>query len=132
MASQKTDGGPAGIAWSAWAWIGLAAILMSACLPTISSTPAASTHERPRAATLFHCFPFLLNYIQSPTDGFRRSSRWDHAFIHGGLRCLFFMSLVVPGVVFLPVMLLYAMIFILSANPASRSSWRKNPLGSTR
>ena len=47
MASQKADGGPAAIAWSAWAWIGLAAILMSACLPTISSTPAASTHERP-------------------------------------------------------------------------------------
>ena len=46
MASQKTDG-PVGIAWPAWAWVALAALLMSACLPTISSTRAAPTHERP-------------------------------------------------------------------------------------
>ena len=46
MASQKTDG-PAGIAWSAWAWVAFAAILISACLPTISTTGAARSHERP-------------------------------------------------------------------------------------
>lgn len=46
MASQKTDG-PVGIVWPAWAWVAFAALLMSAYLPTISSTGAAPTHERP-------------------------------------------------------------------------------------
>ena len=46
MASQKADSA-AGMAWSAWAWMCFAAILISACLPTISSASAASTHERP-------------------------------------------------------------------------------------
>ncbi len=46
MASQKTDG-PDGITWPAWTWVAFAALLMSACLPTISSTRAAPTHERP-------------------------------------------------------------------------------------
>ncbi|MBL8069498.1 MAG: hypothetical protein JNM35_00240 [Nitrospira sp.] len=46
MASQKADG-PADIAWSAWAWVAFAALLMSTCLPTISSTGAAPSHDRP-------------------------------------------------------------------------------------
>lgn len=46
MASQKTDG-QAGMAWSAWARVSFAAILISVCLPTISSTGAAPSHERP-------------------------------------------------------------------------------------
>ena len=46
MASQKTDS-PVGIAWPAWAWVALAALLMSACLPSRSSTRVGHSHERP-------------------------------------------------------------------------------------
>ena len=46
MASQKADS-PAGMAWPAWAWIALEAILISACLPSLPSTRAAPAHERP-------------------------------------------------------------------------------------
>ena len=46
MASQKTDG-PVGIAWPAWAWVALAALLMSAYMPSLSSTRVGPSHERP-------------------------------------------------------------------------------------
>ena len=46
MASQKADS-PAGIAWPAWAWVAFEAILISTCLPSLSSTRAAPAHERP-------------------------------------------------------------------------------------
>ncbi|MCS6287930.1 MAG: hypothetical protein H8K10_03005 [Nitrospira sp.] len=46
MASQKTDS-QVEIAWPALAWVAFETILISACLPSLSSTRADPSHERP-------------------------------------------------------------------------------------